>query len=350
MSSTIKEKKFLVAAVQAAPVFLDVQATITKSVALIDQAADAGARLVVFPELWCPGYPWWVWLGSPAWGGQFMPRYLKAALTREGAELKAIASAAARRGIHVSFGFAERDGGSLYIAQALFADDGRLLQLRRKLKPARTERHVFGQGMGIDLRAVESRLGRIGSLCCGEHYQILLKAGLIAQQEQLHIAAWPSFSLLRGRAFRTGPEAALLASRAYALEAQCFVLVATMVADESMLGVVCDTPERRAMMTMPGLERCGGCSMIYSPDGEALAPALPESEEGLVLAEVDLSEIALSKTASDAFGHWGRPDVVRLQLNLDASPLETGLNTGGEEPDDLVGDCGARERAIHSWR
>lgn len=328
MSTIPAEQSFKVAVVQAAPVYLDAEATIAKSLDLIRQAADAGARLIVFPELWCPGYPWWVWLGGPAWGAQFLPRYVKSALERGGRELEAISAAAARYRIHVSFGFCEREGGSLYIAQALFASDGRLLQLRRKLKPARTERAIFGQGGGADLRAVDSALGRIGSLCCGEHYQILLKAGMMSQQEHLHIAAWPSFSLLRGRAFRTGPEAALLASRAYALEAQCFVLVATMVADDTMLSIVCDTEERRSMMTLPGMERCGGCSMIYSPDGEALAAPLPESEEGIVVAEVNLSHIAPAKISSDAFGHWARPDVVRLQLNLESYPLEDAPGSG----------------------
>ena len=48
---------FTVAAVQAAPVFLDRDATVEKTVGLIGQAADAGAGLIGFPESFVPGHP-----------------------------------------------------------------------------------------------------------------------------------------------------------------------------------------------------------------------------------------------------------------------------------------------------
>jgi nitrilase len=44
-----------VAAVQAAPVLLDRDATISKVIALTEQAAAQGARLVAFPEAFVPG-------------------------------------------------------------------------------------------------------------------------------------------------------------------------------------------------------------------------------------------------------------------------------------------------------
>jgi nitrilase len=49
-----------VAAVQAAPVFLDLEASLQKALGLIEKAAAEGARLLVFPEAFLPAWPAWV--------------------------------------------------------------------------------------------------------------------------------------------------------------------------------------------------------------------------------------------------------------------------------------------------
>ncbi|MFM8211518.1 nitrilase-related carbon-nitrogen hydrolase, partial [Klebsiella pneumoniae] len=59
-------KPVTVACVQAAPVFMDLEGTIDKTVTLISEAAQKGAELIAFPETWIPGYPWFLWLNSPA--------------------------------------------------------------------------------------------------------------------------------------------------------------------------------------------------------------------------------------------------------------------------------------------
>ena len=145
------ELSLRVAGVQAAPAFLDLGRTVEKAIGLIEAAAKADARLIVFPEVWLPGYPWWIWLGSPAWGLQFMKRYHANAMVREGREMQALCHAARSNKIFVALGYAERGGGSLYMAQSLIDDRGRPVFHRRKLKPARTERSVFGEGDGSHL-------------------------------------------------------------------------------------------------------------------------------------------------------------------------------------------------------
>jgi len=71
----MKRTVFKVAALQAAPIYLDLEKSIDKAVHLIEEAASKGAALIGFPETWLPGYPWWIWFDSPAWGMQFVQRY-----------------------------------------------------------------------------------------------------------------------------------------------------------------------------------------------------------------------------------------------------------------------------------
>jgi len=219
MSRTVRA-----AAVQAEPRWLDLDAGVQQVVELIAEAAAGGADLVAFPETFLPGYPWWIWLDSPAWGMQFVARYFANSITRDGAELRRIAAAAAEHQVHVVLGFSERAGGSLYMAQAFLSDGGEFISVRRKLKPTSVERAVFGEGDGSDIQVHETPLGRLGGLNCWEHFQPLTKYAMYSLGEQVHVASWPSFSLYRGAAEALGPEVNSAASLMYAAEGQTFVV------------------------------------------------------------------------------------------------------------------------------
>lgn len=299
-----------VAAVQAAPEYLDIDATIDKTIALMKQAADQGCDLVAFPETWLPGYPWWIWLTTPAAGMAYVQRYFNNSLEIGSAEFTRLADAAKELGIYLSVGFSERDGGSLYIAQALFDDQGNVLKTRRKLKPTHVERTIYGDGDGSDIDVTSTPLGRIGMLNCWEHMQPLTRYAMYAQNEQIHIGAWPSFSVYPGAAHALSGEVNNAISQSYAAEGGCFVVAPCALVSDEMQAMLCSDDMQKQLL-LPG----GGYARIFGPDGSSLATPLAENEEGLLIADLDLGLIPLAKNAADPAGHYARPDVTRLILN-----------------------------------
>ncbi len=309
---SIKHPKFVAALVQAAPEFVDLDGAIDKTVSLIAEAAKQGASLIAFPEDWIPGYPWWIWLDAPAWGFRngLVQRYFDNALSYDDPRAKLISNAARDHGIFVSVGLAERRGGSLYIGNWIIDRNGRTVIRRRKLKPTHMERTVFGEGDGSDLQVKETALGRIGVMACWEHLQPLSKYAMYSQDEQVHIAAWPSFSLYEGVAYSLGAEVSLAATQTYALEGGCFVLAPSAVTSQKMIDLMCDTDAKRKLLTVGG-----GFSTAFGPDGTPLVDRKPPDWEGIICVEIDLGLISLAKAAADPTGHYARADVTRLLIN-----------------------------------
>ncbi|MFK8018573.1 MAG: carbon-nitrogen hydrolase family protein [Pseudomonadales bacterium] len=303
------------AAVQAAPVFMDLKGTVEKTVNLIEEASHKDCDLVVFPETWLPGYPWYIWLNNTMHNMKYFGDYHANSIEVGSAEYNTLAQAAKDNNIIVSIGASERDHGSLYIAQFLFGNDGATLSTRRKLKPTHQERTVFGDGDGSDLNVVDTHLGRIGQLACWEHLQPLSKYAMYSMHEQIHCGAWPSFSAMP-EAYALGPQLNNAASQLYAAEGQCFVIGACGIISPEMIDIMVENDEHKALISAGG-----GHAVIYGPDGSPLANKLPENEEGLLIADLDMSAITIAKVFADPVGHYSRPDVTRLLLNRQPQPV-----------------------------
>lgn len=309
----LQHPKYKVAVVQAAPVWLDLDATVDKTIALIEEAAANGAKLIAFPEVFIPGYPWYIWLDSPAWaiGRGFVQRYFDNSLSYDSPQADKLRAAVERAGLTAVLGLSERDGGSLYIAQWIIGPDGETVAKRRKLRPTHAERTVYGEGDGSDLAVFDRPdVGRLGALCCWEHLQPLSKYAMYAQNEQVHVASWPSFSLYDPFAPALGWEVNNAASRVYAVEGSCFVLAPCATVSPAMIEDMCDREDKHGL-----LHAGGGHATIFGPDGSMLAAKLPPDQEGLLYADIDLAAIGVAKNAADPAGHYSRPDVTRLLLN-----------------------------------
>jgi aliphatic nitrilase len=249
---------------------------------------------------------------------RFVQRYHENSLSLDGSHVEKLCAAARENNIFVVMGASERAQGTLYISQLFISHDGSLVGHRRKLKPTHVERTVYGDGYGHNLQVYDTDLGRIGGLCCWEHLQPLSKYAMYSQNEQVHVGAWPSFSLYPEHAYILGAELNMAASSVYATEGQCYFLAPCGVISEEMVELMANTPAKMEL-----LKAGGGHAMIFAPDGSKLCDFLPENEEGLLYADIDLGMISIAKSFADPAGHYSRPDVTRLLLNTGpVNPVE----------------------------
>jgi nitrilase len=299
---------FQIAAVQAAPVFLDREATLEKACGLIAQAGARGAKLVVFPEAFIPTYPLWVWW-IPA--GQSQPlRQLYHELLDQSVEVPGpvvdrLCDAARAAGVYLVMGINERNveasGTTLFNSLVYCGPDGRLLGKHRKLVPTAGERLVHAQGDASTLEVYHTSLGRLSGLICWENYMPLARYALYHDGVELFVA--PTWD--RGEPW-------LSTLRHIAKEGRACVIGCCSAMRKS------DIPDRYAFKT-DWLSQADewlnpGDSAIIDPDGKILAgPA--HQEETILLAEVSRARIRGPRWQLDVAGHYARPDLFTLTVD-----------------------------------
>lgn len=312
---------FKLAAIQAAPIYFDLDASTRKACRLIREAGAQGATIAAFSETWLPGYPFFVWRAASSrllWKAS--ADYLTNAVEIPGPTTDRLCEAACSAHIDVVIGLVERDNrthGTAYCTLLFIANDGRILGRHRKLKPTHRERTVWGEGDGSGLRVYERPYGNISGLNCWEHNMVLPGYVLMSQGTQIHVAAWP------GTEGQAPPppvsvwERQLLLSRAFASQAAAYVILAGGLLSAE------DVPEPYREWAYPA----SGDSYIIDPRGEVIAG--PAKGETILMAEGSTEHIMAAKSACDVAGHYSRPDL--FQLRVDKTPYQQVIETSRVE-------------------
>ncbi|MFC4551487.1 MULTISPECIES: carbon-nitrogen hydrolase family protein [Halorussus] len=310
-------ESFTVGAAQVEPVYHDKEATLDKTCRWIERAGREDVDLLVFPETYFPGYPYWRRKVSiPRWT-ELMVELQKNSLSVGDDALDVLGDAIRDANLHVALGTNELDdrpgSETLYNAIFFFDREGRLVRRHRKLMPTHGERSIWGRGDPSSLTTHETDLGTLGGLVCYENHMTLSKAALTAMGEEIHVAAWPGFwSQNDHPGDKSRAESAAdrdtcdiyPAMREYAFETQSFV-----VSCSAYMG---DPPAEYDEEL--GYDLGAGGSMLVNPAGVVKAgPAV--GEETLLTAEFDRDERRAVKAYFDAMGHYSRWDAVNLELS-----------------------------------
>lgn len=297
-----------VAAVQASPIILDADSTIEKAIGLLQQTADEGVQLAVFPETFVSVYPSGAWGHQAAQFGGFdemWERLWASSIEVPGPAIDKLVAVCAERGIYCAIGINEREidrPGSLYNSLVLLGPAG-VLSKHRKLVPTMHERLFHGAGDGTDLDVVETDLGKIGGLICWENRMPLARYELYSKGVQIWVAPTADDS-----------DGWLASMRHIAIESGAFVVSAPQYIERSAFPDDFPVP-----LPDDDVFGRGGAAIIEPREGTVIAGPLYD-EEGIVVAEIDLKVGLRAKRWFDVVGHYKRIEAGTSQPKGEAWP------------------------------
>ncbi|HEX7382460.1 MAG TPA: carbon-nitrogen hydrolase family protein [Nevskiaceae bacterium] len=325
------------AAVQAAPVWMDRAQTVHKAARLVAEAAAQGAQLIGFPENFIPGHPTWYYYHSSSSrkSADLVIRLFQQSVDLSGHDLDEIREAAAAHHIDVVLGVTERlpgTTGTLFNTQVFIDRSGAIAGKHQKLVPTRGERLVHAPGDAATQRSFRTGIGTVSSLVCGENSNPLAIARVAAEYPLVHVSSWPShFS----RGWANMRDASLMVSRSVAYTCGCFVILSASLNAKEMIEALDASEEETAFMRDPAFT--GGAAII-DPVGRVIAGPLTGDKDAIACADADLDLCIRSRASHDFAGHYNRSDVYQLRVNLDSRPLVS-MNAGpprDESPDYAV--------------
>ena len=294
------------AVVQAAPVMFDRRRCLEKALALIEECAAHSAELVVFPELFIPGYPYGMTFGftvghrEPS-GRRDWLEYYNNSILADGDEMLLLAQSARKHRLYISMGYSERDPvtATLYNSNMMIAPDG-TMRNHRKLKPTGSERVVWGDADKDYFPVMDTPWGPMGNLICWESYMPLARVALYQKGVTLYIS--PNTN--------DNPEWQNTI-RHIAVEGHCYFINCNQYFTRAMYPQTAGAANE--IRQLPEVV-CRGGSCVIDPYGhETIAPLW--DAEGILYTELAMDKVPASRMEHDVCGHYARPDVLRLTVD-----------------------------------
>jgi len=310
-----------VAAIQAASVFLDREASTEKACRLIREAGKNGARVIGLPEGFIPAHPVWFHhhAATSAIANKFSVELFKNAVEIPGPEITALGEAARDANAYVVVGVCEKlpdTLGTMFNTQVYFGPDGNVIRKHQKIMPTVGERLVHMGGFGDTFGAFETEFGPMSGLICGENSNPLAVFALTAEGTRIHVMSWPNHFPTSGDPLRNR---VTIDAQAFAQMSKAYVISACGTVDEDMIAKLEVGPAAQKFLRDP--DSCGG-SVIVGPNSRVLAGPMG-AEEGILYADCNLEVGVLMKLRHDFAGHYNRPDIFQLQINRSAPQIYT---------------------------
>lgn len=319
----MKDDTFTIAVIQASPVFMDRDATIEKLCKLILEAAHNGAKMVLLPEVFVPGYPDWIWnvsAGEMQLHQQLYSKLLEQSVTVPSEATERLCAAAKEGDIYVMVGINERNsengGGSLYNTLLYIDAEGSIMGKHQKLVPTAPERTIWGYGDPEGIKVFDTPLCKVGGLTCWENYMPLVRYTLYKEGIELYLA--PTYD--EGEVWQSS-------MRHIAREGRTYVIGCCMVSKKE--DILKSLPELKPYYESAGEWVNTGNSIIVDPNGDIIAGPL-HKEEGILYADMDLKMLRGSKWNLDVAGHYARPDAFELVVRRTHKSKES-YETDNEE-------------------
>ena len=275
--------KIKLALAQTAPKLGNIEQNLQDHLRLVADAEKAGADLVLFPELSLTGY-----------NLQDLASTVAIRPTSEDPIFSQLLRASAN--IDIVFGFVEQDERHRFFISAAYLSRGKLLHTHRKVYLP--SYGIFDEGRyfaaGEQLRAFDTRFGRVGMLICEDFWHI--SAPYALWQDGADLFLFISASPGRGVTDEIIGSAAWVETihRSYSGLFTSFIAHCNRVGFED------------------GLNFWGG-STVHDPDGKPIAQA-PYDDPALLIAELDLAQLRRTRTRLPLLRDEN-PDLLRRELD-----------------------------------